>query len=174
MALIPSRLVVVAKPSPGGGVSAVWAAYPSTPTRPEIGSLWDGGTTRESASLPNLRAPDPRPRQVSSDAPVNRPLFTSACQHCNRVERAWRGRVHPVGNSCARGGFRGCGHQSAVPAVKIDNRNVGDKPVATFWKSLDIAWILCGISQHTAELADRNVDGLVKVAKTLVGPEPVA
>ena len=76
MALIPSRLVVVAKPSPGGGVSAVWAAYPSTPTRPEIGSLWDGGTTRESASLPNLRAPDPRPRQVSppSTAPVHERL----------------------------------------------------------------------------------------------------
>ncbi len=50
------------------------------------------------------------------------------------------------------------------------NGNVGDKPETAFWKSLERAPILCGISPHAAELADRNAGGLVKVAKAFAGP----
>ena len=58
--------------------------------------------------------------------------------------------------------------------VQINHGHLGDKPVTTFWKGLDIAGIIGGVSQGASELADRDIDSLVKVAEGLVGPQPVA
>jgi hypothetical protein len=42
-----------------------------------------------------------------------------------------------------------------------------------FRKRLDIAGIVSGISEGAAELANRDVDGLIEVAKGFVGPQLV-
>ena len=59
-------------------------------------------------------------------------------------------------------------------AVRVDKRHVRNETIATFWKSLDISRILSRVPQSAPELRDCNVDRLVEITKTFVGPDSAA
>src|ERR1700693_2592153 len=54
--------------------------------------------------------------------------------------------------------------------VCIDNRDVRNEAIATFWKSLDESRILSRVPQCTPKLRDCDIDSLVEITKTFVGP----
>src|SRR5271167_5218626 len=66
-------------------------------------------------------------------------------------------------------GFRPFG-----PGVRIDDRHIRDEAIATLWKSLEKSRILGRVPQCTPKLRDRNINGLVEITETFVGPDPAA
>src|SRR5580700_10365577 len=58
--------------------------------------------------------------------------------------------------------------------LRIDNRNIRNKAIAAFRKSLDKSWILSRVTQGATELPNCDVEGLVEIPETLVGPDSAA
>src|ERR1700733_2949383 len=109
----------------------------------------------------------------SSSIVCPQPLQRTSCRPIRECRsRGWMDRLGTAqmirwrflgsGDSCH-------GFQPIGSGVGIDYSHVGDEPIATFWKSLDIARAFRRITECAAELSDCNVDCLVEVAERFLG-----
>ena len=95
-------------------------------------------------------------------------IFQACCQG-----RCLGGCILPAASIWARSSA--CGSSDFGEELQFVGRPINDghfrnEAVAASGKSLNVAWIVGGVSQRTPQLCDSDVDGLIEIAKTLIWP----